>query len=69
MNQKLKKAKEDIKAIEQFCSSRPIPDVKDLDFYIKSKSFEEYDFFAKNYLQAVTQKEWHFYQKKINKSR
>lgn len=69
MNATLKKTKEDIKKIERYCFDRPIPSLKDLEQYLKLNNFEEYDFFAKSYLQAVTQKEWHFYQKKINKSR
>ena len=68
MTEALKKTKEDIKKIERYCE-RPIPSVKELDLFIKSNGLEDYELFANSYLQAVTQKEWHFYQKKINKSR
>jgi hypothetical protein len=66
---KLNSAKDDIKTIEHFIKSRPIPSEGDLDFFIKQNEFEQYRNFATSSLAATTEREWILFQHKTNKYR
>lgn len=69
MNNELKKAKLNLRKIEKFCNSRPLPSVRDVDTFIMSENLSEYKEFATATINAVHAAEWILHQKKINKYR
>ena len=69
MNQNLKEAKQNLKKIEHFCKSRPIPSVTDVARFVEESDLHEYKEFALNIIGAVWAAEWVLHSKKINKSR
>ena len=69
MNQNLKEAKQNLKKIEHFCKSRPIPSVTDVAKFVEEEDLHEYKEYALNTIGAVWAAEWVLHSKKINKSR
>jgi len=69
MNANLKEAKANLKKIEQFCKSRPIPSVTDVTKFVEEEDLHEYKEYALNIIGAVWAAEWVLHSKKINKSR
>jgi hypothetical protein len=69
MNANLKEAKQNLKKIEQFCKSRPIPSVTDVTKFVEDENLHEYKEYALNIIGAVWAAEWVLHSKKINKSR
>ena len=69
MNQNLKEAKQNLKKIEHFCKSRPIPSVTDVTKFVEDEDLHEYKEYALNMIGAVWAAEWVLHSKKINKSR
>jgi hypothetical protein len=69
MNANLKEAKQNLKKIEQFCKSRPIPSVTDVVKFVEEENLHEYKEYALNVIGAVWAAEWVLHSKKINRSR
>ena len=69
MNNQLKEAKSNLKKIEHFCKSRPIPSVSDVVKFVEYENLHEYKEYALNTIGAVWAAEWVLHSKKINKSR
>ncbi|NCB85377.1 MAG: hypothetical protein EOM44_12930 [Bacteroidia bacterium] len=69
MNNELKQVKINLRKIEKFCKSRPLPSVRDVDFFIQSEKLDEYKEFATATITSVHAAEWLLHQKKINKYR
>jgi hypothetical protein len=69
MNQKLREVKINIREIEKFCKSRPVPSVPEVVDYLEREKLEEYKEFALNFIGAVHSAEWLLHINKINKSR
>ena len=69
MNNELKQAKLNLRKIEKFCNSRPLPSVRDVDTFIMSEGLSEYNEFATATITAVHEAEGILHSKKINKYR
>jgi hypothetical protein len=69
MNPALKKVKVNLKKIDQYCNGRPIPTVTELNVFIQENELFDLQKYADSVMASVREREWLFYQNKINKSR
>jgi hypothetical protein len=53
MNEKLRKAKQDLKRIDSFCHSRPIPTYAEVMQWLSIEDLTRYDNYAKNVIDSV----------------
>lgn len=58
MNEKLRKAKQDLKRIDSFCHSRPIPKESDVKEYLTTENLTEYSMYAMKVTEAVWESEF-----------
>ena len=68
-NEKLNKAKADIKRIEQFIYSSPRPSMGDLKTFLMSENLTDYTDFAESAYKTAEIKAFHLFKNQTNKFR